>query len=352
VLTVWGEHDRARAWLESQLDAWGDRDERVRSELLRYLAFVEFWSGNWGLASEYGQQAHEIDLQYGVELPQDHLLPALLELHRGRLDGARDQSTLALSLARGQVLPMHVAILATCDLWSGRAAPALIGFLRAEQMADLRGWGEPALRFWRADYAEALLQAGRADDATGLVADWEAAAVRLDRAWVLAPVTRCRGLIAATRGDLIAATLILDDAVDRHEAVGDPFGRARALLAVGVVRRRAQQKRTARLAMDAALSSFEALGAQSWAAVARGELARIGGRTRIVGLSPSELSVAALVAEGRTNREIASTLFLGEATVASHLSHIYAKLGIRSRTELARHMPPPSARDDSNIHPS
>jgi DNA-binding CsgD family transcriptional regulator len=247
---------------------------------------------------------------------------------------------------------MHVAILATCDLWSGRAAPALIGFLRAEQMADLRGWGEPALRFWRADYAEALLQAGRADDATGLVADWEAAAVRLDRAWVLAPVTRCRGLIAATRGDLIAATLILDDAVDRHEAVGDPFGRARALLAVGVVRRRAQQKRTARLAMDAALSSFEALGAQSWAAVARGELARIGGRTRIVGLSPSELSVAALVAEGRTNREIASTLFLGEATVASHLSHIYAKLGIRSRTELARHMPPPSARDDSNIHPS
>jgi len=69
---------------------------------------------------------------------------------------------------------------------------------------------------------------------------------------------------------------------------------------------------------------------------ARSELARIGGRSRISGLSPSELSVAALVAEGRTNREIASSLFLGERTVASHLTHIYSKLGIRSRTELAR----------------
>jgi DNA-binding NarL/FixJ family response regulator len=97
--------------------------------------------------------------------------------------------------------------------------------------------------------------------------------------------------------------------------------------------------------MEAALSGFEAIGAASWVAAARSELARIGGRTRIEGLSPSELSVATLVAEGRTNREIASALFLGEATVASHLSHIYAKLGIRSRTELARHVLPsaPSA---------
>jgi len=53
-------------------------------------------------------------------------------------------------------------------------------------------------------------------------------------------------------------------------------------------------------------------------------------------LTPAERRVAALVAEGRTNREVAAALFLGERTVASHLTHIYAKLGIRSRTELAR----------------
>ena len=52
--------------------------------------------------------------------------------------------------------------------------------------------------------------------------------------------------------------------------------------------------------------------------------------------SAAERRVAALVAEGRTNQEVAAALFLGERTVASHLTHIYAKLGIRSRTELAR----------------
>jgi DNA-binding CsgD family transcriptional regulator len=53
------------------------------------------------------------------------------------------------------------------------------------------------------------------------------------------------------------------------------------------------------------------------------------------GLTPAERRVAALVAEGRTNREVAAALFLGERTVATHLTRIYAKLGVRSRTELA-----------------
>jgi DNA-binding CsgD family transcriptional regulator len=156
---------------------------------------------------------------------------------------------------------------------------------------------------------------------------------------VLAHAVRCRGLIAAARGDLSTALGLLEEAADRHEAAGDPFGRARALLALGVVRRRARQKRSARATLEAALAGFEALGAASWAATARGELARIGGHERIEGLSPSEVRVAELVAGGRTNREIASALFLGERTVAGHLTHIYAKLGIRSRTDLARQLP-------------
>ncbi|MCW0295051.1 helix-turn-helix transcriptional regulator, partial [Klebsiella pneumoniae] len=88
-----------------------------------------------------------------------------------------------------------------------------------------------------------------------------------------------------------------------------------------------RQKRSAREAIEAALAEFEELGAASWAASARAELARIGGRQRIEGLSASERSVADLVAEGRTNREIAAALFLSERTVAGHLTRIYAKLG-------------------------
>ena len=129
---------------------------------------------------------------------------------------------------------------------------------------------------------------------------------------------------------------LVGEAVARHEKVGDPYGRARALLALGVIRRRARQKRPARDAILEALAGFEQLGAETWIERCKAELGSIGGRTREEGLTPAERRVAALVAEGRTNREVAAALFLGERTVASHLTHIYAKLGIRSRTELAR----------------
>ena len=63
----------------------------------------------------------------------------------------------------------------------------------------------------------------------------------------------------------------------------------------------------------------------------------MGARAR-KGLTAAERRVAVLVAEGRTNREVAAALFLSERTVAGHLTHIYAKLGVRSRTELARRL--------------
>ena len=155
---------------------------------------------------------------------------------------------------------------------------------------------------------------------------------------MLGHVTRCRGLVAAARGEVEQALTLLGQAVAQHEAVGDPFGRARALLALGVVGRRARQKRSARQAIDAALEGFEAIGAAGWAARARAELGRIGGRSRAEGLTAAERRVAVLAAQGRTNREVAAALFIGERTVASHLTHVYAKLGVRSRTELARRL--------------
>ena len=117
----------------------------------------------------------------------------------------------------------------------------------------------------------------------------------------------------------------------------DTFGRARALLALGVVRRRQRQKRAARDAIEAALDGFEQLGAATWIerAHARSWAGSADGRAS-EGLTAAERRVAALVAEGRTNREVAAALFLGERTVETHLSHVYAKLGVRSRAELAR----------------
>jgi DNA-binding NarL/FixJ family response regulator len=106
------------------------------------------------------------------------------------------------------------------------------------------------------------------------------------------------------------------------------------------VRRQAQQRRAAREALELALANFEELGARLWAEKARAELARISGRRAASDeLTETERRVTELAAQGRTNKEIAAELFMGVSTVEAHLSHVYRKLGIRSRTDLATRLP-------------
>jgi DNA-binding CsgD family transcriptional regulator len=340
-MLMWSaETDRARAMLESQHREWSERDELRSAYVLWHLSWVELRAGRWTLAGEYAQRSREVCAQYEIEWPPHFFLIALVAAHRGEIERARDAAERGGALAdrQGALLAGLVAVPGLLDFWSGDAPAAAASFAAAEQTADARGWREPNMRWWRADYVEALLELGRMDDALRVLDVWEADAARVGREWVLAQVARCRGLLAAAKADVEQAQALLEEAVAKHEAVGDPFGRARALLALGLVKRRARQKRAAREAIEAALAEFAELGAVSWAARARAELGRVGGRTRIEGLTPAERRVADLVAGGQTNREVAATLFLGERTVASHLTHIYAKLGVRSRTELARRL--------------
>jgi len=331
----------ARALLEREYLEWHERDERRSAQALWGLAWVEFWAGNWELAEEHATRAHDLSIQYGVEVPQDHLPLGVIAVHRGRYEVARQHSERALELADvqfGSRAPQHLAVLGLVALCEGDTSAAVASLERAEQRAEEMSWGEPTVRWWTPDYVELLLRQGRGADAVRTLDAWNADAVRVKREWILPHVTRCRGLIAAADGDVEDALVLLERAVAEHEAVGDPFGRARALLAAGVVRRRLRQKRPAREVIEAAVEAFETIGAEGWAADARAELGRLGGRQRTEGLTAAERRVAELVAEGRTNRQVAEALFLGERTVASHLTHIYAKLGIRSRTELARRL--------------
>jgi DNA-binding CsgD family transcriptional regulator len=338
-LAPFPKREDARALLEREYHEWRERDEPRSSRALWGLAWVEFWAGRWHVAAENAARARDISIQYGLEMPQDHLPSAVIAVHRGQLDLAREHSERGLDLAHEQFGGRPVQFMGVLGLvarWSGEPSAAKEWFEKADRRASELGWGEPSVRWWTTDYAEILLENGRIDDAVRVVDVWEADAARVAREWVLAHVTRCRGLVAAAEGEVPRAGSLLEQAVEQHEDVGDPFGAARALLGLGVVRRRARKKRDARDAIQAALDGFEQLGAAQWAEKARGELGRIGGRKREEGLTPAERRVAVLVAEGRTNREVAAALFLTERTVASHLSHVYAKLGVRSRTELAR----------------
>ena len=335
------DSDDERALLEREYDKWRQRDEPWSAELLWRLAWVELLTGRWEVAADHAARARNLNSQYGLERPPDSIPVALIAAHRGQLELARAESERALALADEQLglhPPMLLAILGLVAHWGGNAEAGAVWLDAAERQAATLGWGGSVQRWWTADHVEALLELGRHEDAVLVLDAWEADATRSGRKWVLAAVTRCRGLVAAAEGDVSRASDLLEDAVEQHQDAGDPFGRARALLALGSVRRRARQKRPAREAIEAALDGFEQLGAATWVEKARGELGRIGGRTREGGLTPAEHRVAALVAEGRTNREVAAALFLGERTVASHLTRVYGKLGVRSRTELARRL--------------
>ncbi len=345
---VWSAQlGRARSLLEILQHASRERDERMSARCLWYLAFVEWYAGRFALAAEYAEQARELSLQYGhgeTEAARSLLPVALIAALRGALDHAREVAEQACRLADDQQLlfPGLAGVMGIIEGQSRSAAAAVARYSTAERIAKEQGVGEPNLYGWRADYVEALLELDRLDDAVQVLDDWETDARRVGRDWVLAQVIRCRGLVAAARGEIEQALALLEQAVARHEALGDPFGRARALLALGVIRRRARQRGDARTAIEEAVAVFDDCGAQGWAERARSELGRIGGRKREEGLTVAERRVAALVSEGRTNREVAAVLFLGERTVETHLTHIYAKLGIRSRTELARVYEPAS----------
>ena len=334
-----GDIDAACDVLDREYREWHERDELFSAQVLWRLSWIELSGGRWELAAEHATLARDISVQYGVEKNQDYIPITWVAAHRGQLELAQQESERALKLCEEQIgfhPPLLQAVPGLVALWRGDAATAADCLGAADRQATVLGWGAPDARPWTADYVEALLELGRIDEAIRVLDRWEADATRLDRKWVLAQVTRCRGLVSAAQGKSDGAALLLQRAVDQHEEVGDPFGRARALLGLGIVRRRARQKRGAREAIEAALAGFEQLGAATWVEKARSELGQIGGRTRQEGLSAAERRVAVLVAEGHTNREVAAALFLTERTIASHLTHIYAKLGIRSRTELAR----------------
>ena len=120
-----------------------------------------------------------------------------------------------------------------------------------------------------------------------------------------------------------------------------PFERARLQAAYGAELRRGRRRRESRSYLRAAGETFEALGARPWADWAWQELRASGETVRRAEdpadrLSPQELQIATMAAQGLTNRQIASQLFLSPRTVSTHLYHIYPKVGVTTRHELHR----------------
>jgi DNA-binding CsgD family transcriptional regulator len=337
-----GEHADARAQFESLLaEAHEKGDEPSVYELQGFMAIVEFRDGNLAKALEYSSQAIRLAIQTGagpldVELATRSLIEtALGDTGGARTDGLEGLAALERSGRSTQIIAGLWAM-GILELSEGNYAEAHRHLGRAWSIFRRAGIQEPSFFQFAGDEIEALIHLGEARQAE-MILDWlEERGQALDRAWALAVAGRCRGLLLATKGDFDGALMSLDEALKQHARMSMPLELGRTLLVQGTVRRRARQHRLGRESLGEALQIFEGMGARLWADNAKAELARISGRRPALGeLTDAEAGVAKLAAAGRTNREIAETLFMSVRTVEGHLSHAYAKLQIRSRTELA-----------------
>jgi ATP/maltotriose-dependent transcriptional regulator MalT len=191
---------------------------------------------------------------------------------------------------------------------------------------------------WRHDLIEAYVRVGRAPEARRQLRSLAEEAHASGGAGALALTARCRGLIDPDHERHFEEALAL------HDRLPIPFDVARTRLCYGERLRRDRRRARAREQLEAALAGFDALGARPWADRARAELAAAGApvpsppASATESLTPRELQVALAVSRGATNREAAAALFVSEKTIERHLSAVYAKLGLRSRSELARHL--------------
>ena len=187
-----------------------------------------------------------------------------------------------------------------------------------------------------ADAVEALLLAGRHPAAEQHVERPESAADTIDgHLWAQTTALRCRGLLLNAMNDSEAATDALRQATDRARTMGAPLETARTLLAYGAALRRTRHRHDAGKALQESVDIFTALGALTWQQRAT-ELHRALPGRGDSSLTPTEAAIAALAAKGHTNQEIARQLVVSIKTVEANLTKIYTKLGVRSRTALAR----------------
>jgi ATP/maltotriose-dependent transcriptional regulator MalT len=339
VLMFLEEYEVALAVLDRVVAA---RDRGImNSHPLAARADVQFRVGRW--AAAYADAAEAVDL--GHETGQRSILPfclvtlARIEAATGRDVDCRTHvaQTLELLAPMGaeSALSYAWAVIGLLELGRGRVKQAIEPLEQVRQHTEL---GHPNVLQWAPDLIESYIRAGQTSRAQMALADLERDAHRAGGTWAHAAAARCRGLLASdTEIDKEFA-----DALSLHERTPTPFERARTGLCYGERLRRAGRRIDARERLREALATFESLEAEPWAEQARAELRATGERVRkreestAARLTAQELQVAVLVAEGGTNREVGARLMLSPRTIEFHLRNIYAKLGVRSRTELAK----------------
>jgi DNA-binding CsgD family transcriptional regulator len=297
------------------------------------------WNSEFSLAYAVAQEGHQLSIDVGYGTGGHVANLATVEAVWGRDQDARRHADEALTIGRqsGSSLLASGAelTLGFIELSAGRTEEAVERLL--ELTTPHRPGTHPTIALAAVpDLVEAAARTGRTADA--------APALKGFRAWVeQAPSDGARALMARCQAlvDESRAEAAFGHALGLSNAL-PPFQRARTQLLYGEWLRRQRRRQDARPHLRAAFESFRALGALPWEhradreLRATGETARVRDASTLDQLTPQELQIAGLVADGHTNRQIATQLFISPRTVDYHLRKVFSKLGITSRAELSR----------------
>jgi DNA-binding CsgD family transcriptional regulator len=304
------------------------------------LAQAELFTGRWAAAAASAGEAVRLATETGqpalAGLPLAWL--TLLAAFKGDDDAfwsrvaEIEQVTAASALGVFQGAVRDVIGWARAVQKAATARPASAGTLLGELSHPV------VVTMASLDGVEAAVHAGRRNSALGWLRGMEAFATHTTAPWAQARVAHAHGLLSEGH----VAEERFQEALDHHRRARRPFERARTELAYGELLRRVRRRVDARAHLEAALDTFENLGAAPWAERARLELRASGQSARrrdpstLLQLTPQELQVARFVATGLPTREVAAQLFLSPRTVEFHLRNVFAKLGISSRSQLAQ----------------
>ena len=323
-----GRIGEARAQLEEWIEENGELESSYAQHgLYRLLAIIELAAGRFEVAAAHADrlvgEGERANRRYAMCEGLVHGAAAAALL--GDADRARTQASRALELAEQVWLLVctsdALGQLGFLELSLGNVAEAATYYRRIRPDGWKR-WFYAAGGRAALDAAEALSAIGDLDLARDVIATLPADAPER-------PLSQA--CVVAAQGDVEQAIEVVRSAPPPPS----PFRSARKLLLLGRLQRQARHRSDARQTLDAARRQFEELGAGLWRSRAAEELSRLGGRAPAGALlTASELRVAELVADGLSNKEVAARLVVTVRTVEAHLSKIYAKLGVRSRTAL------------------
>ena len=337
-LILLGEHEELHARIAALSAEFVPGDEVALMLARGFLGTADFIAGRWTQARAGIGESLRIAKEIGWLGPQVYAyvrILAQLAAAQGAEEEARAQDAAAAPYA-GIAWASFVGAGALALLALGRMQ---YGEAVERYEAEVLPRVGPLLLYHDvADAIEAYLRAGRSSDAARWLDGFASQARESGWPWALARAAHLSAL--SVGGDDYEKAF--DEALDAHDRARQPFLRARTELAYGERLRREGLRRQARDRLRSALATFEALGAVPWVEQTAAELRATGEHVRrrtdpdTSGLTPQELQVALVVAHGATNKEAAAQLFLSPKTIEKHLGSAYAKLGLRSRAELAR----------------